>query len=76
MQSKRVLLDRLNKVIPNRYQAVLIAAKRARQINAERLAKMQMMAEDEEIDIDYRKVTSIALEDVLEARVKLKEKKK
>jgi DNA-directed RNA polymerase omega subunit len=76
MHSKRILLDRLNKVIPNRYQAVLIAAKRARQINAERLAKMQMMAEDEEIDIDYRKVTSIALEDVLESRVKLKEKKK
>jgi DNA-directed RNA polymerase omega subunit len=66
MEPKRALMDRLEKAMPNRYQAVLIAAKRARQINADRLAKMQMMAEDADVDIDYRKVTSIAIEDMLQ----------
>ena len=57
----------------NRYEAVLLASKRARMINADRLAKMEMMADDSEIPIDYRKVASIALEDLLEGKVKKQE---
>jgi DNA-directed RNA polymerase omega subunit len=74
MEPKRALMDRLEKTMPNRYQAVLIAAKRARQINADRLAKMQMMVEDADVDIDYRKVTSIAIEDMLQKNFIYKEK--
>lgn len=69
MSSRRLLMDKIEEVVPNRYQAVLVAAKRARQINAERLARLQMMAEDAEIDIDYRKVTSVAIEDLLSGRI-------
>ena len=73
MDTKRLLLDKLHKVSTNRYQAVLMAAKRARQINADRLARLEMMAEDSDIDIDYRKVTSIALDELLRDKIKLKQ---
>ena len=36
-------LDSLEQLTPNRYEAVLIAAQRARQLNAVRLAKLEML---------------------------------
>ncbi|MCK4857000.1 MAG: DNA-directed RNA polymerase subunit omega [candidate division Zixibacteria bacterium] len=74
MDTKMILLDKLDGIALNRYQAVLLAAKRARQINEERLAAMQMMTEDSEEPIDYRKVTTIALEQLLNGDITLKKK--
>ncbi|MCP4567430.1 MAG: DNA-directed RNA polymerase subunit omega [FCB group bacterium] len=66
-------LDVFDDMTPNRYTAVLVAAQRARQINAIRLAKLEMLTAEnaEKIDIDGRKVTFIALQDCVEGKVKL-----
>jgi DNA-directed RNA polymerase omega subunit len=64
----RVNFDEVDKITRNRYEAVLIAARRARQINSLRLSLLERMAE-ENVDIDGRKVTSIAMKDLSEGRV-------
>jgi DNA-directed RNA polymerase omega subunit len=64
-------LDKVDEVVKNRYAAVIVAAKRARQINADRLAKLELMPEDDNVDIDPRKVTTRAIEELLEGKVKV-----
>ncbi|MEP0829375.1 MAG: DNA-directed RNA polymerase subunit omega [Candidatus Zixiibacteriota bacterium] len=63
--------EELDKVTKNRYEAVLIAAQRARQVNALRLAQLERMAE-ENVTIDGRKVTSLALQDLAAGKVKFR----
>lgn len=67
-------LDELDDIANNRYEAVLMASQRARQLNAIRLAKLEMLTRDnaDRIEIDGRKVTAIALEDCIEGRVRYK----
>ena len=65
----RVNFNEVDKLTLNRYEAVLIAAQRARQINTKRLQLLERMAE-EEIDIDGRKVTSRAMQDLADGNVK------
>lgn len=67
-------LDELDNITKNRYEAVLMASQRARQLNAIRLAKLDMLTRDnaDRIEIDGRKVTAIALEDCIEGRVRYK----
>ncbi len=67
----KISLEELDKLTINRYEAVLIAAQRARQVNAMRLAQLERMAE-EDVTIDARKVTSIALQDVASGKVKFR----
>jgi DNA-directed RNA polymerase omega subunit len=67
----KISFEELDKLTLNRYEAVLIAAQRARQINAIRLEQLERMAE-EDVTIDARKVTSIALQDVASGKVKFK----
>jgi DNA-directed RNA polymerase omega subunit len=67
----KISFDELDKVTQNRYEAVLIAAQRARQINAIRLAQLERMAE-ENVTIDGRKVTSLALQDLINGKVKFR----
>ncbi len=64
-------IEEIDKITKNRYEAVLIAAQRARQINAFRQAQLERMVE-EEVNIDSRKVTSIALQDLSEGVAKFK----
>ena len=65
-------LDMIDELTENRYEAVLIAAQRARQLNAIRLAKLEMLTSEnaESIEIDSRKVTFIALKDCINGKVK------
>jgi len=72
-----VPLDELDNITNNRYEAVLMASQRARQLNAIRLAKLEMLNRDnaDKIEIDGRKVTAIALEDCIEGRVRYKTEK-
>ena len=67
-------LDVFEELTPNRYEQVLIAAQRARQLNDIRMAKLEMLTAEnaDKIDIDGRKVTFLALKDCLEGKVKLK----
>ncbi len=66
--------DELDKLTVNRYEAVLVTAQRARQVNAIRLAMLERMAE-EDVTIDARKVTSIALQDVSSGKIKFTRRK-
>ena len=68
-------LDELKDVSRNRYEAVLMASQRARQLNAIRLAKLEMLTREnaDKIEIDGRKVTAQALQDCLEGKVKYKD---
>ena len=72
-----VPLDDIDEIAKNRYEAVLMASQRARQLNSIRLAKLEMLTREnvDKIEIDGRKVTAIALQDCLEGRVRYKSEK-
>ena len=63
--------DELDKLTVNRYEAVLVTSLRARRVNAIRLSMLERMAQ-EDVTIDARKVTSIALLDVSSGKAKFK----
>lgn len=66
-----VPIDDLEKVTQNRYEAVIVAAQHARHLNAVRLAKFQQMEEGAaEVDIEARKMTAVALRELMEGKVK------
>ena len=69
-----VPLDMLFELTRNRYEAVLIASQRARQLNAIRLAKLEMLSQEnvDKVDIDGRKVTAMALQDCVDGKVQYK----
>ena len=65
-----VPIDDLDKVTKNRYEAVLVASKHARHLNSLRLAKFAQLEEGlAEVDIEARKMTAVALRDLLEGKV-------
>lgn len=63
-------LERLDRATRNRYEAVIIAAQHARHLNNKRLAKLQQIEEGNlEVDIEARKITAVALTEVMEGKV-------
>ena len=67
---KKVQIEQLEKVGLNRYEAVIVASKYARKLNTKRLTLLEQMEENPEIDIDSRKITMVALNDLVEGKVK------
>jgi DNA-directed RNA polymerase omega subunit len=65
---------RLEEVIPNEYEAVLLAAKLARKINARRVVQKEQTPVEELGKMDQRKVTTAALEELISGRVKFERK--
>jgi DNA-directed RNA polymerase omega subunit len=65
---------RLEDVIPNEYEAVLLAAKLARKINALRSAAKEQLPPEEYNKMDQRKVTSLALEELASGKVRFERK--
>jgi len=64
-------IEKLDQITENRYEAVLVAAKHARHLNAKRLAKLARLEEGSaDVDIEARKMTAVALREVLEGKVK------
>ena len=64
-------IEKLDQITENRYEAVLVAAKHARHLNAKRLAKLARLEEGAvDVDIEARKMTAVALREVLEGKVK------
>jgi DNA-directed RNA polymerase subunit K/omega len=60
----------LNEQGLNLYEAIIVASKHARHLNAKRMAKLAQLEEGEaEIDIESRKMTAVALRDLLEGKV-------
>ena len=68
----RPQIEQLEKLSLNQYEAVIVASQHARRLNAKRLQQLEQMEEDPSIDIDSRKITAVALRDVLDGRVKFK----
>lgn len=67
---KKVPIEQLEKIGLNRYEAVIVASKYARKLNTKRLTLLEQMEDNPEIDIDSRKITMVALADLVEGRVK------
>ncbi|MFQ5607137.1 MAG: DNA-directed RNA polymerase subunit omega [Candidatus Zixiibacteriota bacterium] len=63
-------IHEVDKQTRNRYEAVIVASRRARSINTHRLRLLEMMMEDADVEIDGTKVTTLALNDVIEGKVK------
>ncbi|MDH4155682.1 MAG: DNA-directed RNA polymerase subunit omega [candidate division Zixibacteria bacterium] len=68
----RPQIEELEKLNLNLYEAVIVASQHARRLNARRLQQLEQMEEDPSIDIDSRKITAVALRDVLDGKVKFK----
>ena len=67
---KKLPLEELAKMHLNRYEAVIVAAQHARHLNTQRLKKLEQMEEDPSVSIDSRKITMVALKDLLAGKVK------
>lgn len=69
-------LDNLEVLTDNKYAAVLIAAKRARKLNEERLKEQEQLVEEEKVENALEKVTVQALEELLQGKIKFEYPKK
>lgn len=69
------VMKKLEEAIPNEYEAVLVAAKLSRKINALRQAAKEQVAPEEFTKLDQRKVTTVALEELASGKVKFERRK-
>ena len=69
---KKPRIEDLAKLDLNTYEAVIIASQHSRSLNAKRLAKLEQMEEDPGVSIESRKITAVALQDVLDGKVKFR----
>lgn len=60
----------LPKLHLNRYEAIIVASQHARHLNNLRLRTLEKMEENPDLDIESRKMTMIALRDLLDGKVK------
>ena len=63
-------IEDIEKLNLNSYEAVIIASQQARKLNTYRLEQLERMGEDPSVNIDARKITMVALKQVLEGKVK------
>lgn len=54
----------------NRYEAIIVASRHARHLNNLRIKTLEKLTENPELEIEARKITMVALKDLLEGRVK------
>ena len=66
----KVRIEELDKIGLNRYQAVIVAAKYARHLNTKRLKVLEQMEENPNVELDARKISMVALTDLLAGKVK------
>ena len=66
----RLPIGDLTKLGLNRYEAVIVASQHARSLNNRRLRSLEKMEENPAVEIEVRKITMVALKDLLEGRVK------
>ncbi len=63
-------IEGLKKIELNTYEAVIVASQHARRLNTKRLAQLERLGEDPSVDLETRKITAVALKEVLEGKVK------
>lgn len=54
----------------NRYEAIIIASRQARFLNNQRIKTLEQMEENPELEIESRKMTMIALKELINGNVK------
>ncbi len=64
------VMKKLEEAIPNEYEAVFVAAKLSRKINALRQAAKEQVPPEEFTKLDQRKVTTVALDELASGKVK------
>ncbi len=69
---KVISSERLAKISLNRYEAVIIASQHSRRLNTDRIARLERLEEDPTIELDARKITMVALTDLLDGKIKYK----
>lgn len=69
-------IDQVDDRTKNRYEAVIVTSKRARQINSHRLKLLEMMMENAEVEVDGTKVTTLALRDLISGKIEFGEEAK
>jgi DNA-directed RNA polymerase omega subunit len=67
--------DDFKKLSCNRYEAVIVAAQHARHLNMQRLASLEKMEEGGTVDIEARKITMVALKELLEGKIQFERPK-
>lgn len=67
---KLLNIENVDKMTTNRYEAVIVAAQHARHLNSQRLIRLAQMQEGSTVDIEARKITIVALRDLIEGKVK------
>lgn len=67
---KLVSLERLREFAKNRYEGVLIASARARQLNAKKIA-MEERGMEEALDLKRLKMTTFAMSELVEGKLKV-----
>lgn len=65
-------IEGLKQLNLNAYEAVIVASQHARMLNTARLEQLERMGEDPSVDLETRKITAVALKDVLDGKVKFK----
>jgi len=63
-------VEAIAKLEINSYEAVIIASKHARFLNHKRMQALENLEENPYIEIDARKITMVAMKDLLEGTVK------
>jgi DNA-directed RNA polymerase subunit K/omega len=63
-------IEGLKQLNLNVYEAVIVASQHARMLNTERLEQLERMGEDPSVDLETRKITAVALKDVLDGKIK------
>ena len=66
----RLPVDDVTTLGLNRYEAVIVASQHARNLNNRRLRSLEKMEENPAVEIEVRKITMVALKDLLEGKVK------
>jgi len=66
----RLPVDDVSTLGLNRYEAVIVASQHARNLNNRRLRSLEKMEENPAVEIEVRKITMVALKDLLEGKVK------
>lgn len=63
-------IEELKRLKLNRYEAVIIASRHARELNTRRMAQLEKLEIDPSLDIESRKIPHLALKDLLNGEVK------
>ena len=66
----KLSLSGLNKLNLNKYEAIIVASQHARSLNNKRIKTLEKMEENPDLELEARKITMVALRDLLEGRVK------